>query len=1747
MTNPNYEDFVHAAKLTITNRPVTVTSADGSWTYDGQPHSSATVSTEGFVDGEGVVASNFATITGVGSAANAFDYTFADGTLAENYAVTCVTGTLTVVAATIHYVADNVTGEYNGAGYGIDVSVSAPASGAVVKYAESAEGPWLDSLAYVDVCEDRPIYFQITATGYTTAVDSRTVTVTPKTLTEDYVWLVLPWEDYVYDGTAKEPEFTCGDGDPSIITLDDFDVSYLDNIDAGTATAVFTGKGNYTGTVTEEFDIWPREVTFTSGSASKVYDGTALVKHEVAVSGDGFIDGEGASYEYTGSQMGVGASENTFTYTLNDGTKAGNYDISTINGTLTVTPATIHYVADNVTGEYNGTGYGIDVSVSAPVSGAAVKFAESAEGPWLDSLSYVDVCEDRPIYFQITATGYTTAVDSRTVTVTPKTLTEDYVWLVLPWEDYVYDGTAKEPEFTCGDGEPSIITLDDFDVSYLDNIDAGTATAVFTGKGNYTGTVTEEFDIWPREVTFTSGSATKVYDGTALVKHDVTVSGDGFIDGEGVTFDVIGSQTNVGASENAFTYTLNEGTKASNYDISTVNGTLTVTKASAGGEGGEEPGDGEVPTGGESKFDVTAMYDGEGHTIDTNALAVAFSDAVIGEIAVEYAEDDGSGNVGLGAPALPWGTVPAYTNAGEYVVWYRVSNPNYEDFIHAAKVTITNRPVTVTSADGSWTYDGQAHSNAKVTTEGFVDGEGVVANNFATITDVGSTVNSFDYVFDDGTLATNYAVTCVTGTLSVVAAGMDGWTDDAKWSVTLSGDGEKYDGTEKTCEVTALAYDGFAIPTFTVTGNTATDAGDYTLNVTGTGNFSGSHTFPWSIVKREVTLTSGSDSKVYDGIALTNHTVAVSGDGFVTGEGASYEYTGSQTDVGTSANAFTYTLNDGTKAGNYEIATVNGTLMVTKASVGPGGGDEPGGGEVPEGGESKFDVAAMYDGEGHTIDTNALTAAFGEAMIGESVVEYAVDDGSAGIGGPGAPALPWGAVPVYTNVGEYVVWYRVSNPNYNDFIHAAKVTITNRPVTVTSADGSWTYDGQAHSNATVTTEGFVDGEGVVANNFATITDVGSVANAFDYAFADGTLAENYAVTCVTGTLTVVAAGMDGWTDEAKWAVTLSGDGAKYDGTEKTCEVTALAYDGFAIPTFTVAGNTATDAGDYTLTVTGTGNFSGSHTFPWSITRRAVTLTSGDASKVYDGIALTNHTVSVSDDGFAAGEGASCEYTGSQTAVGTSENTFTYTLNDGTKAGNYDISTVNGTLTVTPATLNPTDVFGGDASETPLVCEKTFNGAAQPVEILPNFDEPYQFLWALAEGNENAYSATAPTLRNVADGELTVFFKFVTANYEPYYGKVVFRILAKELTDEMVVLSDEAFYYDPGSTVKKPSVTVADTNALGEVISTANDYTVAYENATAAGAIPVTVTAKNNYTGTVTKTFPVLKRPVAPPVIGTKAYNGRTQKATVTTDSRWTVVRNNGGVDVGEYEVVLRLTNTEDYRWKGVGEDEAEWTGVFRITKANNGWSRYPGMTGWTYGETPNEPVMGQARYGTVQVAYRRKGTDVSTETATKPSAPGTYIARFWVDETENHIGVALSTPYEVEFEIAPGAGGFTETQTTPVPVPYVWLDPYLAKYGEGDYEAAGHATGANGYALWESYVAGLDPEDPTSKLRAFIEMLSDNTPKVTWSPDLSNAEVPRTYTTLGKAKLTDADWTPVTGANKSQMHFFKVTVEMEVE
>ncbi len=95
------------------------------------------------------------------------------------------------------------------------------------------------------------------------------------------------------------------------------------------------------------------------------------------------------------------------------------------------------------------------------------------------------------------------------------------------------------------------------------------------------------------------------------------------------------------------------------------------------------------------------------------------------------------------------------------------------------------------------------------------------------------------------------------------------------------------------------------------------------------------------ILKRNVVLSSGSASKQYDGTPLTRDGVSIGGDGFANGtrgqEGATYNVTGSQTEVGNSSNPFTYTLKpENTFADNYNITVNYGTLTVT-----PVGGDNP--------------------------------------------------------------------------------------------------------------------------------------------------------------------------------------------------------------------------------------------------------------------------------------------------------------------------------------------------------------------------------------------------------------------------------------------------------------------------------------------------------------------------------------------------------------------------------------------------------------------------------------------------------------------------------------------------------------------------------------------------------------------------------------------------------------------------------------
>ena len=90
-------------------------------------------------------------------------------------------------------------------------------------------------------------------------------------------------------------------------------------------------------------NVAQRPVTLTSASGSKEYDGEPLTNDDVIVGGDGWVDGQGATYSFAGSQKIVGSYENAFECIPNEGTNLDNYQIKKKYGTLTVTDRSEKY------------------------------------------------------------------------------------------------------------------------------------------------------------------------------------------------------------------------------------------------------------------------------------------------------------------------------------------------------------------------------------------------------------------------------------------------------------------------------------------------------------------------------------------------------------------------------------------------------------------------------------------------------------------------------------------------------------------------------------------------------------------------------------------------------------------------------------------------------------------------------------------------------------------------------------------------------------------------------------------------------------------------------------------------------------------------------------------------------------------------------------------------------------------------------------------------------------------------------------------------------------------------------------------------------------------------------------------------------------------------------------------------------------------------------------------------------------
>ena len=133
--------------------------------------------------------------------------------------------------------------------------------------------------------------------------------------------------------------------------------------------------------------------------------------------------------------------------------------------------------------------------------------------------------------------------------------------------------------------------------------------------------------------------------------------------------------------------------------------------------------------------------------------------------------------------------------------------------------------------------------------------------------------------------------------------------------------------------------------------------------------------------------------------------------------------------------------------------------------------------------------------------------------------------------------------------------------------------------------------------------------------------------------------------------------------------------------------------------------------------------------------------------------------------------------------------------------------------------------------------------------------------------------------------------------------------------------------------------------------------------------------------------------------------------------------------------------------------------------------------------------------------------------------------------------------------------GKPETSSTPVAVPYSWLESdaaaILAAVG-GDYEAAANANAANGRPVWECFLMGLDPVDAGAEFSPLFRIKADGTWEVAWSPDLNEngTKMERTYRVEGKREMTEQDWTDVSDVpdlDTAGWRFFRVGVALPAE
>ncbi len=682
-------------------------------------------------------------------------------------------------------------------------------------------------------------------------------------------------------------------------------------------------------------------------------------------------------------------------------------------------------------------------------------------------------------------------------------------------------------------------------------------------------------------------------------------------------------------------------------------------------------------------------YDGEEHGVEGYAVSYVVGGAASAGAPAGFDAGDISFAGTAKVTGTDAGSYPMGLDAGDFSYAGRnFSNVSFE--VEDGQLTISKREVVVKPKDASRVFDGEALEAsewevAEGSPDQFLAGQGISDPVFSgSQTAPGTSESSIvSWGYPESTKAGNYEIRTEKGTLNVTSRGAAETITVEANSTSATYDGGTHSAAGLKTTEFVVGGKAYTVSGLSTEDPSAADAGTYTNNVTGTAKVSDAAgndvTSEFAVEIKDGSLVIGpaeatirpkDASKPYDGTPLVASEFEAAG--FVGGDGvAGVTYGGSQTDAGESGSTIAaYEAAGSTKLANYRITLGEGRLEVTANA-------------------EKVVVTIRENSATFPYDGEAKTAE-GYEVAGISSALY--KEGDFAFVGDAAHKVATG-----TDAGDYDMGllpgdFENRSANFSNVVFAiedGQLTILPATLTVTTHGASKPYDGTALT-ASGEISGFVNGETASFATTGSQTLVGTSANSYAITW-DGTAKEsNYnVVEGVIGTLEVTPS-------QVAINVTPHGGSKVYDGkplTSAGIDVDGLPA-GFALEAATKG--TITDVGELlaeidasTIVIRNAAGEDVTAQFanvtcgkaPLIVTKRPVTVTSATDSKVYDGAALTKHEAMVTAGSLVEGESFGYDFTGAQTAVGTSDNTFTVKAGANTSLDNYEITQVNDTLTV----------------------------------------------------------------------------------------------------------------------------------------------------------------------------------------------------------------------------------------------------------------------------------------------------------------------------------------------------------------------------------------------------------------------------------------------------------------------------------